>query len=421
MHKAQQLAARAVGQVLAGRNLTQALEEIWRSHPHLAPQQRSITQDLSYGALRHYGKLQAMLDGLLERPLDDDRVRCLLLVAMYQLEQGKASDYAVVDQAVKAAAEFRKSWAKGLVNAVLRNFLRRCDTLLAGLAANETALYSYPQWWINKLKQQYPEHWQTMLEAGNRRPPMTLRVNGRRTTTTEYLQLLQQHGIDAKVLSDSAVLLSQALPVEKLPGFSDGLVSVQDLGAQFAAPLLDVRDGMKVLDACCAPGGKTGHLLELADVELTAVDSDAMRLDRTRSNLVRLGLKATLLTGDSGDSAAWWDGKPFDRVLADVPCSASGIIRRHVDIKWLRRERDIPGFSAQQAAILRSLWKVLANGGKLLYITCSVFLEENQQQIDAFLQQQQDARQLPLPNMSSGQLLPCEEHDGFFYALLEKI
>ncbi|TSA48971.1 MAG: 16S rRNA (cytosine(967)-C(5))-methyltransferase RsmB, partial [Nitrosomonadales bacterium] len=202
---------------------------------------------------------------------------------------------------------------------------------------------------------------------------------------------------------------------------AEGLVSVQDAGAQYAAPLLDAHDGMRVLDACCAPGGKTGHVLELADVAMTALDSDADRLIRTRSNLVRLGLAATLLPGDAANPHGWWDGQAFDRILADVPCSASDIVRRHVDIKWLRRERDIASFATQQAAILRGLWHVLAIGGRLLYVTCSVFSEENQQQIDAFVNEQKNARQLPLSGISSAQLLPCEEHDGFFYALLEKI
>jgi len=421
LRKAQLLAAGAVGQVLAGHNLTQALENIWLSHPQLTPQQRSITQDLSYGTLRHYGRLQALLAALLERPLTDDQVRYLLLVALYQLEFGKTAHYAVVDHAVSAATQLKKPWAQGLVNAVLRNFLRSRESLLAGLIEDETAHYSYPQWWIAKLKRQYPGNWQTILEAGNQHPPMTLRINCRRTNRDSYLQMLTQAGIEVRPLGDSAVMLAQPLPVDKLPGFVAGLVTVQDYGAQHAAPLLDARDGMRVLDACCAPGGKTGHVLELDNVAMTAMDSDADRLNRTRSSLVRLGLEATLLPGDAANPDGWWNGQLFERILADVPCSASGIVRRHVDIKWLRRESDIAGFAAQQAAILRGLWQVLANGGKLLYVTCSVFIEENQQQIDAFLNEHENARQLPLPNMSGGQLLPCEEHDGFFYALLEKI
>lgn len=419
MDKSQQLAAQAIGRVLAGHNLTQALDELWRTHPELTPQQRAATQDLSYGALRHYGRLQALLQPLLARPLDDERVHCLLLAALYQLEYGKASEYAVVDHAVKAAGRLKKPWAKGLVNAVLRNFLRRRDALKQA-ASSEVATYSYPQWWIDKLRVQYPAQWQAVLEAGNRHPPLTLRVNRRRGDAATYLQQLSEAGIAAHPLGDDAIMLEHPLPVDKLPGFTDGAVSVQDYGAQFAARLLDVQDGMRVLDACCAPGGKTGHVLETAEVAMTAVDSDAERLARTHSNLERLGLAAQLVVGDSGRVEDWWDGQPFDRILADVPCSASGIVRRHVDIKWLRREADIDSFTRQQHQILRGLWRTLANGGKLLYVTCSIFIEENQRQIDAFLAEQADARQLPLPGMRDGQLLPCADHDGFFYALLQK-
>ncbi|CAG0960550.1 Ribosomal RNA small subunit methyltransferase B [Gammaproteobacteria bacterium] len=422
MDKSQQLAAQAIGQVFAGRNLTQVLESTWHMQPQLTPQQRAITQDLSYGALRHYGQLQAILAQLLERKLDDERVHHLLLVALYQLVHGKTSEYAVVDHAVKAAAKLKKPWAKGLVNAVLRNFLRRRDALLAKVGEDDVSRYSYPRWWVSRLKAQYPERWESVLEAGNQRPPMTLRVNRRHGTPVEYQARLAEAGIAAHVLGQSAIVVEQPLPVDRLPGFSEGVVSVQDYGAQFAASLLDVRDGMRVLDACCAPGGKTGHILELADVEMTAVDSDADRIARTRSNLVRLGLAADLRIGDAGNPFDWWDGeRKFDRILADVPCSASGIVRRHVDIKWLRREQDLRLFATQQAAILRGLWPALEIGGKLLYATCSVFAEENQHQVDAFLQEQSNARQLPLPGLENGQLLPCTEHDGFFYALLEKV
>lgn len=422
MDKSQQLAAQAIGQVFAGRNLTQVLESIWHTHPQLTPQQRAITQDLSYGALRHYGQLQAILAQLLERKLDDERVHHLLLVALYQLVHGKTSEYAVVDHAVKAAAKLNKPWAKGLVNAVLRNFLRRREALLAKAGEDDVTRYSYPRWWVARLKTQYPERWESVLEAGNQRPPMTLRVNRRHATPAEYQARLAEAGIAAHLLGEFAIVLEQPLPVDKLPGFGEGVVSVQDFGAQYAASLLDVRDGMRVLDACCAPGGKTGHVLELADVGMTAVDSDADRIARTRSNLVRLGLQADLRIGDAGNPFDWWDGeRKFDRILADVPCSASGIVRRHVDIKWLRREQDLRLFASQQAAILRGLWPALEIGGKLLYATCSVFVEENQHQIDDFLREQSNARQLPLRGLENGQLLPCTEHDGFFYALLEKI
>ncbi len=420
MYISQQLAAEAIQQVFSGRNLTSVLETLFKRHKDITPQQRAVAQDLSYGALRFYGQSQALLAQLLEKPLQDENLRCLLLVAIYQLQHDKAAAHTVVDQAVKAAAESRKPWAKGLVNAVLRNFLRRQPELLDKLQDNEQAQYSYPRWWINKLRQQYPQDWQQVLLAGNQHPPMTLRVNCRLSTRDEYLELLKKSDIIARALGHDAVMLEKPLPVNQVPGFSEGVVSVQDAGAQYAAQLLDLTAGMRVLDACCAPGGKTGHILELADVALQALDSDANRLQRVQENLQRLKLHAEVKMGDAGQPHDWWDGKLFDRILADVPCTASGIVRRHVDIKWLRRESDIASFTKQQAAILPALWQLLAKGGKLLYATCSIFHEENQRQIEKFLEQHADAKQLPLTPLQHGQLLPSEEHDGFFYSLLQK-
>lgn len=430
MYISQQIAADAVNQVLSGRNLTLALPAALAKFPAATPQQRGAAADLSYGTLRFYGETNAYLTCLLEKPLTDDRIYTLLLVAIYQLLHDKADAFTVVNQAVHAVSQFRKptpkQWAKGLVNAILRNFLRKKDEFAARLANAEVATYSYPQWWINKLKAQYPEHWQAMLIAGNQHPPMTLRVNTDKISVEEYLQLLQRQDIEACCVGGQAVELIKPVAVEKIPGFSDGVVSVQDYGAQLAAQLLDVQAGMRVLDACCAPGGKTGHILELADVQLTAMDSDAGRLQRVQENLSRLQLNAELVAADAA-VADWYDGKPFDRILADVPCTASGIVRRHVDIKWLRREADVASFAAQQARILPNLWQLLAKGGKLLYVTCSVFNEENQTQVDKFLLQHPDARQLPLAVDSfqhltqlNGQLIPSTAHDGFFYALLQK-
>lgn len=425
MYISQQLAANAVNQVLGGRNLTATLEDIFREHYDITPQQRATAQDLSYGTLRFYGRLQGLLAQLLEKPLQDTRAQCLLLVALYQLCYDTAAQHTVVDQAVKAATGLNKPWAKGLVNAVLRNFLRRRDVLNQALAQNEVATYSYPQWWINKLKNQYPQNWQSILEAGNQHPPMTLRVNQRMISADDYCLKLAEQGIAAQKMANITVILAKPMPVDKLPGFYEGEVSVQDYGAQFAAELLDVADGLRVLDACCAPGGKTGHILELADVNLVALDNDAGRLQRVQANLDRLKLKASLVVGDASDNKHWWDGVPFDRILADVPCTASGIVRRHVDIKWLRREADIASFAAQQALILQGLWQLLAKGGKLLYATCSIFHEENQRQVDNFLALHADAAQLPLMHtqheqLQRGQLSPSAEHDGFFYALLQK-
>jgi len=421
----QQLAAEAVGAVLAGRNLTVALDHVYRTNPNITQQQRAGVQDLSYGTLRFYGHLQALLKQLLEKPLQDERIHTLLLVALYQLNHDKAAAHTIVDQAVQAAGKYKKPWAKGLVNAVLRNFLRRREQLIAAVSKDEVAAFSYPAWWIVQIKQQYPQAWQSILEAGNRHPPMTLRVNRRYGSAEDYCRMLTELGIQGKVLGGQAVMLAQPVPVDQIPGFREGKVSVQDYGAQFAAPLLDVKAGLRVLDACCAPGGKTGHILELADVELVALDSDQLRLQRTQSNLQRLGLQASLIQGDAAKPDQWWDGLAFDRILADVPCTASGIVRRHVDIKWLRREADIASFAAQQAAILPALWQLLAKGGKLLYATCSIFHEENQCQVERFLEAQKDAEQLPLPPLQNahshhGQLQPTIEHDGFFYALLQK-
>lgn len=428
MHISQQIAAQAVGQVLAGRNLSTTLDAAFRAHAAITPQQRAVAQDLSYGTLRFYGELQALLAQLLQKPLPDARLHSLLLVALYQLNHDTAAAHTVVDQAVTAAAACKKPWAKSLVNAVLRNFLRQREALTGNIASDEVAVYSYPQWWIDKLKQQYPQHWRAVLQAGNTHPPMTLRVNRRHGSAEQYLRQLTDAGLEARALGQQAVLLARPVAVDKLPGFRQGRVSVQDYGAQQAAALLDVSNGMRVLDACCAPGGKTGHVLELADVAMLALDSDEQRLQLTRDNLDRLNLAAELAAGDAVNADSWWDGVPFDRILADVPCTASGIVRRHVDIKWLRREADVTSFARQQAAILHSMWQLLAKGGKLLYVTCSIFHEENQGQIEKFLARQTDAVQLPLDalrdtgliNQQQGQLQPCAEHDGFYYALLQK-
>lgn len=426
MNTAQQIAALAVNAVLNGRNLTLALADMLKLYPEVTPQQRATAQDLSYGTLRYYGEVESYLSQLLEKPLDDKRLFSLLLVAIYQLLHDKAESFTVVNQAVRAATQFKKPptkpWAKGLVNGVLRNFLRQQADLKNKIAQNETAIFSYPIWWINKLKTQYPSNWQAILVAGNQHPPMTLRINQRVTNVIQYQKALSELGYASEVLSDSALVLEKPLPVEHLLGFSTGEVSVQDLGAQYAAELLDLKKGQRVLDACCAPGGKAGHILELADVDLTALDNDELRLGRVASNLRRLNLQAHLLVGDAVKMTEWVmssenNGHLFDRILADVPCTASGIVRRHVDIKWLRREADIASFGRQQAAILDNLWQCLAKNGKLLYVTCSVFKEENELQITRFLQKTPDATLLKTPY---DQLLPCAKHDGFFYALLQK-
>jgi 16S rRNA (cytosine967-C5)-methyltransferase len=424
MIKTQRIAAAVVAKVLAGASLTALLHDLWQTHADLRDQQRGAIQDLSYGVLRFYGQLNTLLELLLNKPLWDENLRCLLLVSLYQLIYSRAAPHAIVDSAVSAARGLNDNKAvRGLVNAILRRFLRERATLLERAAQTEIGRYSHPQWWINKLRAQYPQCYEAILEVSNQRPPMTLRVNRRKIDVAEYLYLLKKNGVSATQLTDVALELAQPLAIEKLAGFAEGLVSVQDMAAQLAAQMLDARDGMRALDACAAPGGKTAHLLELADVEVTALDVDAARVSMITRNLSRLGLCASrVIQGDASRPEKWWNGEYFDRILADVPCSASGVVRRHPDIKWLRRESDLFQFAARQQEILDSLWRMLSRDGKLLYTTCSIFAEENRLQMEGFLRRHSDARLLPLPltEIVEGQLLPDSHHDGFFYALLQK-
>ncbi len=427
MERVQCLATGTVSRVLSGRSLDAELAATWRDEPTLIPQERGAVQDLSYGVLRHLGFLEAILGQLLHRPPTDVLVRHLLQVAIYQLLYSKARPYTIVDHAVPACAQLGFPQAQGLVNAVLRNFLRRRAELETVAVTTDAGRYSYPPWWITKLATQFPQDYREILEAGNVRPPLTLRVNRRRMLRDDYLEVLATAGIVGTPVGRQGVIIDKPRPVAQIPGFSGGMVSVQDAGAQFAAELLDVADGMRVLDACAAPGGKTAHLLELADLELTAADIDAERLLRVADNLTRLSLQARLLQADAGLPEQWRDAGTFDRILADVPCTASGVVRRHPDIKWLRQRSDIAALVVRQSHILDTLWQLLGSGGKLLYATCSVFDEENDRQVEQFIARHPDARRLSLPLPDSGikhiegQLFPDAAHDGFFYALLEKV
>ena len=407
------LAADVISQVLQGRNLVQALETAFPTQAN-----RGAVMDMAYGSLRYKGTLEAVLTQLLKKPADDNFVHALLLAALYQLAYTKEATYAVVDNAVNAAPRH----LKGLVNAVLRNFLRRQEELMDAARLTVEGRSNFPSWWVQKLQSAYPDQWENILAACQLHPPMTLRVNRRKGSLKTYLAELETAGMHARQTGESALTLKIPVGVEKLPGFADGRVSIQDAGAQWAARLLDVQNGMRVLDACAAPGGKTGHILELADAALLALDVDENRLERVRQNLERLELPAQLKCGDAAEPETWWNGRPFDRVLADVPCSASGVVRRNPDIKWLRRPQDIARFARQQAVILDALWRLLAPGGKFLYVTCSIFPEENSQQIESFMSRHDDARRLALPmELGDGQLLPNEDHDGFFYALLQRV
>ena len=413
-------AADAVARVLGGSNLTEALARCWRENPGFPAATRGAVQDLAYGALRRYGIGDFCLGHLLHKPLTDNTLRALLLAAMYRLEARPEDAHTTVNQAVAAAATLQNGFVTKLANAVLRGYQRRRDELLALAEQDDEARWQHPRWWQARLKKLYPDAWESVLAAGNGHPPMALRANGRQITPEDYLAKLAEVGIGASLLAGGALLLDKPQPVERLPGFAEGLASVQDAGAQRAALLLDVGGVMRVLDACSAPGGKTAHILELGKFDMTALDSDATRLGKVRENLQRLGLSALLRAGDCRDLPAWWDGKPFQRILADVPCTASGVVRRHPDIKWLRRETDIASFAKTQAQILDALWQTLAPGGKLLYATCSVFHEENEGQVAAFAARHADCLRLPIDGAPALQLLPRDEHDGFFYALLAK-
>lgn len=375
----------------------------------------AAARELSYGTLRCYGRGEFILGRLLAKALPHPDVEGLLRAALYRLQTRPESVHTVVDQAVAAAGEIAGGAFKGLVNGVLRNYLRQRDALHAAMDGDDEAAQQHPAWWLARLRRSYPDCWQAIVAVGNSQPPMTLRVNRRRATLAAYAASLRQAGLAARPVGRDALILEKPLPVDALPGFSDGLVSIQDAGAQRAAQILDPVAGERILDACAAPGGKSGHLLELADVELLAIDVDGSRSLRVDENLTRLGLSATVRTADCRLADQWWDGRLFDAILADVPCSASGVCRRHPDMKYLRRESDIRSLVHMQAEILDRLWLLLKPGGRLLYATCSLFPEENGAQIDAFVFRQPAARRL-----AEERLLPQEEHDGFFYALLSK-
>lgn len=405
-------AGAAIAQVRAGRSLSDALAGL-----EAGSSLGAAVQDLAYGTLRNLGLLDAVLAQLLRKPVKP-ALHALLLAALYQLRARPRSSHTTVDQAVRAVSRLEPA-AKGLANAVLRNYLREAEALLAR-CDSDSAHYSYPQWWIDRVRAAWPQHWESVLNAGNLHPPMSLRVNRRRLTAAQYLAKLGERGLAGELIGAQAILLERPVPIEALPGFAAGEVSVQDAGAQLAAPFLDVRPGMRVLDACAAPGGKAGHILELADCALTALDSDPARVPRINDNLTRLGFSARVLCADCTSPAAWSDGALFERILLDAPCTASGVVKRHPDIKWLRRESDIAQLAATQGRMLDALWQQLAPDGKLLYATCSVFPQENAQTIASFLARNGGARRLPLAGLDAGQLLPDARQDGFFYALLEK-
>lgn len=438
----QQLAwtARAVLAVEQGRSLTDALVQV-------PGPVRPGVQALAFHALRHWGQARVLTEALAQRP-PEPRVRVLLGVALTLLlpdaqssENVRYEPHTVVDQAVQALATWRVPTAtSGFLNACLRRFLREQEAMLTRAEADAMARWNHPFWWVQRVRRDHPQHWQELLQANNRPAPMVLRVNRRKRSQDDYLRDLAASGVPALPVGRDGVELLAAQPVEHLPGWAEGLVSVQDGAAQVAAPcLLDgagLPPGARVLDACAAPGGKTAHLLECADLDVLALDVDATRCQRIHENLQRLGLKAEVKVADAADTAAWWDGCPFAAILLDAPCTASGIVRRHPDVRWLRRPEDILQLAQQQARLLEALWPLLQPGGRLLYCTCSVFKAEGDEQVRAFLSRHADASTLPAPgHMLTGKMVQeCDTAsaplamgdngsrgtDGFFYALLRK-
>ena len=428
--------ADAVQAVRSGRSLTDVLAAC-------PGPLRPGTQALSFLVLRRLGAAQAVRAIVAPRT-PPPAVEALLLSAIALLWPDEAPPYAdhtLVDQAVTAARK-RAPQSASFLNAVLRRFLRERDALVAAAMKQPTAQWNHPQWWIDRLKADWPDHWRDILAAAQARPPMCLRVNVRQFTGARYLQQLEAAGLAGRLTDTQTIVLDAPVPVDRLPGFAGGAVSVQDAAAQRAGKLLvgaGLAPGARVLDACAAPGGKTAHLLELADLDVLALDSDPGRLARVDETLARLHLKARTRAGDGRRPAEWWDGQPFDAILLDAPCSASGIVRRHPDIRWLRRSEDIAALGKIQSELLDALWPTLRPGGWLLYATCSVFRTEGEHQIDAFLQRRGgsgvhlDGRSpghlLPLPdNGSTGASSPgsgadMSSHgvaDGFYYALLRK-
>ena len=414
-----------MSEVIKGHNLNQVFERHFDHHSHITPQQKSIAIFLAYGAIRFLGENQFFIRKLINKKITNKKIEALLCVALFQLNHDQSTEFTVVNEAVKAAKFINKSWAGSFVNGVLRNFIRQKDNLKAELKNDGEAFYSYPLWWIKLIKQEYNKDWESILLNGNKHPPLTLRINVRKINLKQYEEKLKSESIEYRILGDIALELTQPIPVEKIPGFIDGEVSVQDFGAQLAAQLLDLKDGLVCLDACSAPGGKTGHMLEMADIELVSIDQEKDRLHKVKENLERLELHAHLKCADLTAIKSWWNEKLFDRILLDAPCSASGVVRRHVDIKWLRRSRDIDIFAKQQKIMLQAMWQLLKKGGKLLYATCSIFPDENQRVIDDFIKEHSDAKEVKWSVDSKyskyeNQLIPSENHDGFFYALFEK-
>jgi len=424
-----QAAARVVEQVRGGMSASQAI-------PRVDAVLRPGAQALAFHALRELGRAQALRARLAQRApaAPVDALLCTALALCWREGDAPYAAFTLVDQAVEAAKRDPTTRAQAnFVNACLRRFLRERDALVAATNGDAVARWNHPQWWIEQLRRDWPDDFERILLADNQRAPMTLRVNTRRATQAAYLARLLADGIEARAIGATGVTLAAPRDVHAIPGFDDGDVSVQDAGAQLAAPLvlegLDLSKPLRILDACAAPGGKTAHILELANADVLALDISPERCERIRGNLARLSLQAQVVAADAAQPAQWWDGRPFDAILLDAPCTASGIVRRHPDVRWLRRASDVAQLGQVQARLLASLWPLVSPGGRLVYCTCSVFRAEGQQQVQTFLAHNKEA----LSQSAPGHLLPhsgekgvgvrdnsSSDHDGFFYAVLEK-
>jgi 16S rRNA (cytosine967-C5)-methyltransferase len=414
----------------------QILAKVFRQHGNLddglasVADDKAFIQELCFGVCRYYFSLSHIANQLLKKPFQrkDSDILALVLVGLYQIIYLEKEAFAAVNECVTAAKQLNKKWAAGLINGVLRNFLRNTETFLASIEKDPRARYNCPKWLLDKVKQAYPEQWETILTANNTKAPMTLRVNQQEISRADYLTLLNTHGIEAQAtqFSTDGITLNKPTNLTKLPGFSNGEISVQDEAAQLAAGLLDIQPKQIILDACAAPGGKTCHILECQpNNEVIALDNNAKRNERVTENLQRLELNATVITADAAETKQWAQGKSFDRILLDAPCSATGVIRRHPDIKLLRRPTDIKTLTETQLHLLQALWPLLSPGGILLYATCSILPDENDKLIQQFNDQQSNCEIMPIKatwgiaTKCGRQLLP-EPNDGFYYSRLVK-
>ena len=423
MNHSQWLAAMIVEQVLLGKNLDKSFKLVLTKYNNEAENLPQI-KDMTYGAIRDLGKSKFYINKLVKNKIANLCLESLLHIVLFQINHSRSNDFTLVNQAVDAAKKIDRK-KSSFINAVLRNFLRNKDSLEKELKEDESAVYSYPKWWIAKVKNQYPKNWQDILNIGNQRPPLALRINLQKLKINEYSITLDEEGIEHSLVSDECLIIKKPLDVNKIPGFLDGKVSVQDLGAQLAAHIIELKNDQRVLDACSAPGGKACHMLELEKIQLTAIESDKQRTIKIIDNIKRQGFTAQILNKKIDNQNEWWDKQYFDRILLDVPCSASGIVRRHVDIKWLRRINDFQNFADNQLILLRAAWPMLKEGGKLLYVTCSIFEEENRDVIEEFKKGLSNVSEIDIKFPShiahiKNQVLPSDNHDGLFYALLQK-